>query len=233
MEIKFKTVESRLGTMRENSRCTGRIMHNAVLGPDNMAAEIAQQYGLDEPRAAYMAKVMASYIVHSLGEGKKLDFGPFSLSLVLKGSITGVNGAFTDGKNSIGVNFTPGRELKDALAALHPVNVARDSAPRITSIIGERTKKDGEIALGENVYVAGANLQTATDAADEGVWICDRSGSRILAGRVLRSTATTLDCAFDAVPDFSPGRYKFELATRNAVSSASPAICSRFVDIVP
>ena len=233
MEIKFKTNESNLRVMSEKSRCAARIIHNAILGPQEIAADIARQNGLDVPKAGYMANVVATYIINALSEGKRLDFGLFSLSLTMKGSIMGANGTFDPEKNSLGVHFLPSREAKEMLATLHPVNATGMPSPHINSILDGRTKTEGTISLGVEVFIAGSNLLTATDSDDEGVWLCDKNdGRRILAGRVLQSSATTLNCIFDSSPAVSPGRYRFELATRSGNPSPTPSTSSRLITLV-
>lgn len=232
MAIKFKTVESNMPALSENARCTARILNNEIFGPGDMAREIAAQYGMDEQRAKYFIDVVSSYAIHALCEGKKLDFGPFSMGLTLKGTIAGANGAYDPEKNSLGVALTLGKEAKEKLAKIRPVNERTEGAPLMRHIMCAGGD-DGVVRIGDKLYISGLNLLTSTDRSDEGLWLCDaKSGKRLVRGRVLASTSTTLDGIFDADESLQPGRYRLELTNRNDDDSRpAPAKSFKLVQV--
>lgn len=232
MEIRFRTVESKLKSLVQNVKCTARVVHNDILNLDDMAAEIASRNGMDEHRAKYIAEILSSYMIDALCEGKRLDFGKFALSLSIKGCIDGSNGAFTPGVNSLKVRFELGKDAKRRFAAIRPVNDRVFPAPRITSVIDGIQKKEGAIALGTTVYLAGENLMTDSGRGDEAIWLCDKAGARLLKGRILKCTSSTLDCEFDSAPDIPAGKYRLLLVTRSGNHSlATPATCTRIVTL--
>lgn len=233
MEIKFKTIESNIPTLSENARCTARIVNNAILGPGDIANEIAVQYGIDVSKAKYMVDVVSSYAVQGLCDGKKLDFGPFSMALTLKGTVSGANGSFDPERNSLGAALTLGKEAKEKLAALRPVNVNGAGAPIIRRLMAEGGE-EGVVRLGFKVFISGLNLETSATNPDEGIWLCDaKTSQRLMKGRVLQSTSTTFDGIFDSTDALLPGKYRLELTSRGPnPSQPAPCKCFKSVQVV-
>lgn len=233
MAIKFRTVESNIPALSENARCTARIVNNAILDATEMAREIAAHYGMDEQRAKYFLDIVSSYAIDALSEGKKLDFGPFSMSLTLKGVIAGANGAFEPGENSLGVALTLSKDAKTKLAKIRPINERTEGAPCIRNITFAGGSEAGTIHWGEKLVVTGLNLLTPVESADEGLWLCDaKSGKRLVRGKVLTSTMTTLEGIFEGDAPVAPGKYRLELTTRSGNDSTSaPAKCFRVVKV--
>lgn len=233
MEIRFRTIESAIPKLSESARCTARIVNNAILRPDEIANEISAQYGIEGAKAKYLIDVVSSYTVRALSEGKKLDFGPYSVGLTLKGTVAGANGAFDPEKNSLSAVLTLGKEAKEALSRLRPVNERSGGSPVIRSIITEGGE-EGVVRFGFKVFISGLNLETSATNPDEGIWLCDaKDGRRLIKGRVLQSTSTTFDGIFDGPDGLPPDKYRLELTSRGGnPAQPTPSKCFRIVQVL-
>ena len=220
----------------DKRKCSCRITHNAVLEAAEIAADMAEEMRIDEVDAKYYLGMVATYITRALASGKKLNLGPFSLSLAMRGCVYGANGRFEKGRNALAVNISPGREMKRALEALEPVNALEDSAsasarqPRITSAIDSATREEGAVSAGARLLVAGENLQVDPDAPDETVFLEDDERGILAKGVVTKSSSITLDCIFEASPDVPEKRCWLAIYTRGGAEGenrARPAMVAR------
>ena len=226
--LKFVTLAtpSRMGGNGAKCRC--QVVHADVVAAEDIAADMAETMRLDIVDARHFASVVTQYVVRSLAKGKKLNFGPFSISLSIRGTVDGANGEFDEERNSVNVNIQAGRELKDALGELHPVNVTvGENAPRIVGVADTATKREDTVTPGATVFVSGSGLDTPVDGAseDEGLWL-EKDGERIARGRVTASTSTTLDCVFDAAEGVR-GDMMLALYTRGGDASQSGCAVAR------
>lgn len=231
-ELKFKTIKAKGRFSTDARSCLGRIVHNANLSLDGIAADFAKYAKLDENEARFQAARFISYLVKAIGEGKRLNLGAFSLFLSLKGCIDGANGKFNPKKNKVELNICVQQPLADALAQLEPVNVTlEDEKLVINSVMDSLIKEEGKIAPGATVYIAGHTFLIDASRDDEGVWLEDAAGSKLIRARVLNSTATTLDCAFDG--SAAPGAYRIAVYSRMGDADRdAPAVARRNVQLI-
>lgn len=228
-EISFKTLASPSAMGGGDGRCRCCMIHRDVLTPGDIARDMATRMRLDVVEARHCADIVASYIVRALSDGFRLNFGAFSLSLSIRGSVDGANGDFVPGVNSVCVNIQAGQELKEALGKMRPVNVttAQGESPRITSIIDTATRAENTVTPGAKILIAGINLLVDTAANDEGVWL-EAGGRKVVKGVVTAVGATTLDCMFG--DGLEPGEYRLAVYTRcGEPTRASPANARRKV----
>ena len=119
-EIKFKALPLRGVLSQEKETCLGRIIHNEKLDMARIVEDFANFARVDKFTAQMSVSQVASYIVKALGEGKRLDFGAFSLCLTMKGTVQGANGRFDPAKNSIEPKIYPGQQLATSLRGSIP-----------------------------------------------------------------------------------------------------------------
>lgn len=231
-KIKFKTVGANGRFSSGKGSCSGRIIHNGSLTIDNIAADFAKFAKIDVHDARFYATYFTDYIVKAVSDGKRLNLGPFSLYLSMKGRIDGANGKFDPERNSMELNIRAYDGLTAALAKLEPVNeTLDDETVHITSIMDGRRKENGVLTLGETMYAAGWKFLIDTSRDDEGVWLESESGEKILRARTIASTATTLDFAFDG--ETAPGEYRIAVYTRlGDPSRPAPAVTRRKVKLL-
>ena len=214
-EISFKTLALAEKIGGAVGRCRCNVIHSDVMSRDDIAREMASSMRLDVIEARHSIDVVCAYIVKALARGRKLNFGEFSLSLSIRGTVDGANGEFTPGENEVRVNILAGDELREELAKLRPVNAtAKDEGAviRITSVIDTATHRENSVTTGATTFVAGAGLLVDPHASDEGVWL-ESGTTKILRATISACTSTTLDCIFDAV--LEPGDYYIAVYSRN------------------
>lgn len=234
-EIKFKSVITHGRFSTEKGGCMGRIVHNGSLTMDGIAAEFAEYAKIGEPEARFYASMFTGYMMKAISEGKRLNLGAFSLYLSMKGRIDGANGSFDPNENSLELNIKVQEGLAKALAQLEPVNATlEDGKLRITSIMDSALKEEGTISLGAKVLVAGRTFLIDESRDDEGVWLENVSGKKLLKARVTASTATTLDAVFDGdVGKVKSGAYRIAVYTRMGdPKRRAPASTRRKVQVV-
>lgn len=234
--ISFKTLATTPGIGGAPGRCRCNVIHTDILSRSDMAQEMAATMRMDIVEARHCMDAVCAYIVRSLARGRKLNFGEFSLSLSIRGTVDGANGEFVAGENEVRVNIQPGAELRDALAKMHPENATarEDEKPRITSIVDAATGEENTVTTGSTTLVAGSGLLVggAGDgaAADEGVWL-EAGGVRVARGRITACGSTTLDCVFDAA--IEPGEYSLAIYVRGGSGGGggAPAKARRKVSV--
>lgn len=233
-EISFKTLSMSKDIGGSEGRCRCNVIHSDVMTRDDMAKEMAETMRMDEVEARHGIDAVCAYIVRALSRGRKLNFGEFSLSLSIRGTVDGANGEFVPGQNEVRVNIQAGCKLKDALAKMRPVNAtAREESarPRIASVIDAATREENTVTPGEKLFVSGAGLLVNPSANDEGVWL-EASGVKVLRGRIIACGATTLDCVFDAA--LEPGDYSMAVYSRGGDPwRPAPAKARRKVRVAP
>ena len=233
--IRFKTVAATGVAPAGEGRCRCNTIHSDVLDAEDIAADMAAKMRISEFDAQYYTSIVCNYIVKALGEGKKLNFREFSLSLSIRGTVVGANGKFVRGRNSVGVNIQAGRALRKALDEIDAVNATAEELPepRIANIHDMASNEDFAITPGGIVYVSGADIRTPAESPDEGVWIeKPETGERVARGVVTASTTTTLDCVFAETPP--PGDYAFALWTRPPAYKGrnAPAVARRRIRVL-
>ena len=219
--ISFKTLATTPGIGGAPGRCRCNVIHTDILSRSDMAQEMAATMRMDIVEARHCMDAVCAYIVRSLARGRKLNFGEFSLSLSIRGTVDGANGEFVAGENEVRVNIQPGAELRDALAKMHPE-------------VDAATGEENTVTTGSTTLVAGSGLLVggAGDdaAADEGVWL-EAGGVRVARGRITACGSTTLDCVFDAA--IEPGEYSLAIYVRGGSGGGggAPAKARRKVSV--
>ena len=220
-EISFRTLATAEGVGGAEGRCRCNVIHTDIMSSEDMAREMSETMRMDVVEARHCMDAVCSYIVRSLARGRKLNFGKFSLSLSIRGTVDGADGEFVPGENEVRVNIQAGAELREALGKMRPINATaqeeKREKPRITSVIDTATGAENTVTAGEKVLIAGSGLLMDTvpeTAPDEGVWL-EAGGVKVTKGRVLASGSTTLDCVFDGAAGLEPGEYQLAVYTRN------------------
>ena len=231
-EITFKTVgtPSKMGGGHGECRCN--LIHAAVLSPEMIAEDMARTLHMDAYDAERFLLAMTRYMERALAAGCKLNFGPFSVSLSIRGTVDGANGAYTPGRNSLRLNMQANGRLKRTLDELRPQNVTarKRDVSRIQSVVDTATGEENRITPGAKTLLAGNALALDAAAPDEGVWL-ETGGKKVLRGRVLQSTNATLDCIFEG--DLEPGEYTLSLYTRHGeIDAPMPEKATRKVEIL-
>lgn len=189
-EIKFVTSETREKNARGETRYQAQLRHNAVLGEKETKQAFAVYAGKHLSDAAYYVDALAEFIAKSVEEGLRLDFGGFSVGLKIRKGLKSANAPFDPDVNSVNVEMTPGRAIREAARTLRPVNVTDRTKWTIDSNCQQKPFEaydciatDGERTLS----AVGCYPQINVGAADEGIWLEDDEGVRLLAGEVVRS----------------------------------------------
>ena len=232
-EIKFVTRRNAARWGSRKGDCVASIEHNAKLDIDSMAADMAASGRIAENEARYYCGMVRDYVVQAISEGKRLDFGAFSLKLGIKGTFAGANAPFDPEKNAVTLSLGLGAEMRKALESLRPVNATAGDRPAIQDLRCASVNKAMVLRMGEKILVSGDNLLLDTRRDDEGVWLKDADGERRLARDTVTScTRTTLDCVFDGGEAIEPGQYRIIVATRSGdVSRSMPATAHRKVEV--
>lgn len=220
-EISFKTLASTEAIGGADGRCRCNVIHSDVMNRAEMAREMAETMRMDAVEARHCLDAVCAYIVRSLSRGRKLNFGEFSLSLSIRGTVDGANGEFVPGENEVRVNIQAGRALKEALAKMRPTNATTNEEaekPRITSVVDTATGEENTVTPSAKLLVAGLCLLLNPAAPDEGAWL-EAGGVKVLKARIIACGATTLDCTFDAA--LEPGEYQLVVYSRNGDDSRS------------
>ena len=91
-EISFRTLAmaERIGGAQGRCRCN--VIHTDIMSRSDMAGEMSQTMHMDVVDARHCIDAVCAYIVRSLAQGRKLNFGEFSLSLSIRGTVDGANG---------------------------------------------------------------------------------------------------------------------------------------------
>lgn len=236
MGLKFTTYRNPARMGRPRGICCGKLTHSRILDLDAMAEEIAASHCIKVEDARYYCNLIGNYATKALCEGKKLDFGDFSLSLTLRGSFPAANSAYDPERNSLALVATSSANMKRRLAKLRPQNEGSAEKPAIKSVICNDVApiKDKVIKLGCKVFLTGDNFIVDASRDDEGIWLADATAGTLLAkGEVLQSTRTTLDASFDANAGLAPGKYSLVLYTRTGDASApSPSRTSLRIELI-
>lgn len=234
--LKFTTYPNpaRVGSPR--GACCGKLVHSQIMGVEEMAEEIAKAHRIDVMDARYYCNLISAYAADALCEGKRLDFGDFSLSLTIKGTFKAANSNYDPEKNSLGVVATPSPRLRQRLAELRPENAGDIKRPVFKSILckGMKPLQEKTIRLGGNVMISGDNFLVDVLRDDEGIWLADvKTGARLAKGEVAQSTRTTMNCTFPADAGLAPGEYRLVLYTRSGeADAASPSSTSVRIKLV-
>jgi len=214
-EIKFKTTE-RKTKLTDGKVCyQGQLVHNHVLNVHETRQCFAEYMQLKEPQVNLYLDGLCSFMCEYLSKGYRLDFGGFSAELRMRGGFPAANAPFDPNRNTVGVDLLPGLRVKRAANVLKPVNVTFDEKERIYNILQlspfqayDVVARDGE----RLVEVTGTKMKVHAEADDEGIWIENDAGAKILRGDI-----QSCDCCsarFKLTEPVEPGLYWLAVCSR-------------------
>ena len=202
MNINYTLAELKNAHISETTAYTGHITHNRVLSIDDMANRYAERYHCSPQMARLTLDNLADYIRYEIGEGNRLNFDGFSVSLKMTGRFALGNEPYDKARNPIRVAMTPTKTLVDAATKLTPVNVTERVYPMIDSIAHETVNPvDGyeRIRLDGTLTTMNANnCKVNPTRQDEGVWLTALDGTVLLKAEVRVNTRATCDVVFPA-----------------------------------
>lgn len=238
--IEFTTVGRKSRLTGGVLRYQGLIKHNQALTQAETLKGYAAYCREPEHLARQHLEALGAYITSELERGNRLNFGWFGAGLRIGGGFNAANAPFTEGVNTLNVNLLPGSMLKKAVEALNPVNVTDETNWHICATVqiepfwtADRLAADGV----RKVEVTGMFPMVHASAADEGYWIENDAGAKVLVGTILTTECGRVDATLSgplAPGDYwsvVQGRYKDEPAlirTRRRVK-----VCSFNFPITP
>ena len=202
MNIRYTLAELKNAHISETTAYTGHITHNRVLTIDDMAERYAERYHCSPQMARLTLDNLSDYIRYEIGEGNRLNFEGFSVSLKMTGRFALGNEPYDKERNPIRIAMTPTKPLVDAAAKLTPVNVTERVYPMIDSIAHETVNPaDGyeRIRLDGTLTTMNANnCMVDPTRPDEGVWLTALDGTVLLKAEVRENSKVTCDVVFPA-----------------------------------
>ena len=207
-KIKFTTIGHKSRLTGDVPHYQGQIKHNQRLTQAETLKGYAAYCREPEHLARLHLEALGGYIASELERGNRLNFGWFGVELRIGGGFKAANAPFTKGVNTLNVNLMPGSRLKKAVEALEPVNVTDETNWHISTTVqvepyeaADRLAADGI----RKVEVTGIIPTVHAAAADEGYWIENDKGAKVLVGTILKSESGRLDATL-AGP-LAPGDY--------------------------
>lgn len=222
MEIKFKTSLCNFRKGEKPCYLAHVIMDDRVTW-DDVVARVAETVGVRESVVKFVADELVQVLKSNLAESNRVSIeGMCDAGLSIKGSFETADAAFDPSKNRVNINFTPKGAMRTIFNGAVLTNITEGNRCRITSVLDTVAKTEGVIQARDDedpvvVYAAGGTFLVDIEAEDEGVWLEDAEGTLAVRGTVTASTATTLNCEFDELPQ--PGEYKFVVATRGGLGA--------------
>ena len=212
-EIKFKTNEAK-SRFNEGKTCfQGKIIHNLTLDENDTMREFREYCRVGDAIPPMIVNMLGTFIAQELAKGNRLDFGPFSVSINLRGGFPAANAPFDPARNSLSVELTPSAALKKSLNGLKPVNTEPlkpriDHVLQIEPLCGTETRHDYNVVWSDGhrkLNINGMYVGVKDGVADEGLWIESESGEKLVKGAIY--SATTCTCDFTLDEHLDPGHY--------------------------
>ena len=221
-QIKFKTA---LCALKKGEKpCYRAIpLTEGVTTLDALTSGAARRIGMDEALMIYICELFLAQIEASLANGSRVEVeGVLNGGLSVQGVFDAANSPWERGKHRLAPYFNAKGAMKTVYSGAVGVNITEGNRCRITSVLDTVAKTEGVIQARDDedpvvVYAAGGTFLVDIEAEDEGVWLEDAEGTLAVRGTVTASTATTLICEFDELPE--PGEYKFVVATRGGLGA--------------
>lgn len=215
-KIKFTTTQSKSRLTEGTVRYQGQLQHNEVLDESLTRRRFAEHAHRSEPETNFYLDALGEFITHAIAEGWRLDFGPFSVGLKMRGGFPAANSPFDGAVNSVGVELMPSSALKAAAKELKPVNVSPEGKSRIytTLQIAPYEAYDAIAAEGtRELHTTGDWVWVHPGAEGEGVWIENDVGEKLLEATVVESNHCF--CHTTLSGSLAPGLYWFVIASRS------------------
>ena len=214
-EIEFNTVEAKNVFGGENKVYQGTIVHNNVMNCAETRRRFAECTRLGLPMANMYLDSLTEFIADGIAHGYRMDFGPFSVALKMRGGFPASNSAFDENENSIAVEFTPCKQIKTAVKSLKPKN-SRGGKSEIYSFVQSKPKLTGSNGRllystissdGERLIdISGSEIRQHAEVADERVEIVNEAGETVLrADEIIETAASYVRCIFRG--HIEPGKY--------------------------
>jgi len=190
-KIKFVTSETKEKNAKGLTCYQGQLRHNLVLNEKESKEWFADYCGEPSSRTTRYVDALGEFIAQCVRNGTRLDFGAFSVGLKLRGSFAGQNAPFDPAVHSVSVELTPGKDMKRAVNALNPINVT-DIGGRWHLTANRQTFPfeiyDTFAADGlRKIEASGIIPPIHPEATDEGIWVENDEGVRLLTGEVTHS----------------------------------------------
>ena len=153
--------------------------------------------------------------VEAIVNGKSLVDGVGQWLLNLSGSFEGEAPKFDPEKNKVGVTFTPGKTLLDALKDVtFNLNIAT-TGPVINQVTDVRTQSvNGQITPGKNIIISGANILVKGDDPSVGIFLTkdEADAQPVKVEYYTRSTNT--EQIVEVPEGLTDGQYFLSITTR-------------------
>ena len=188
-EIKFVTSEAHEKNAKGETCYQAQLRHNAVLNEKETKQAFAAHSGKRLSDVTYYVDSLSEFIAQAVTDGHRLDFGGFSVGLKIRKGFKSANAPFDPSVNSVSVEMTPGKAIREAAKTLRPVNVTDGTKWAIDTNFQsapfesyDRIAADGVRLLSATGYYP----QIHENAPDEGLWIEDDEGIRPLPCEIIR-----------------------------------------------
>jgi len=194
--IKFITTQSRTKLTAGKTCYQGQLQHNNVLGEKETKSLFADYCGEPESRTTRYVDALTEFIAQQVAAGYRIDFGGFAVGLKLRGGFKSMNAAFDPQTNAVSVEMIPGKDIRKAAQTLKPLNVTDSTKWRLTGVlqqtpfeVWDQIVPDGERTLTSTGYMPAVD----PSKPDEGIWVEDDDGTRVLTGEVVKSNFGSTD----------------------------------------
>lgn len=214
--LKYSTQPSKSKLLSGKPRYIGRVHHNQTLSREEIVKGLAEYMNVKEPMSAFYVEGLCGYMRQELARGNRLDFGDFSAEIIMEGGFPSANAPFDEAVNKLKVQMRAKKKLECCLESLAPENVSGAEQSRINSVLQRNggTGKYEEIATDGRREISsnGAEVKVHADVDDEGVWIENDEGEKLLRGEVFSTSAVT--CDFYLEGHLDPGVYWLVIYSR-------------------
>ena len=196
-KIKFTTTESKTRLTVGKTCYQGQLRHNDILSEEETKKLFAQHCGEQESRTTRYVDALSEFIAHCVENGYHVDFGSFAVGLRFRGGLKSANAPFDPKVNAITVEMTPGKKIRRAVESLKPVNVTEERNWYLGAV-----HQDTPYAIYDQIDPVGPRQVTLVGRMpvidptrpDEGFWIENDAGERLLDAEVVKSNVGHAIC---------------------------------------
>ena len=166
-------------------------------------------------RAVFMG--LAAYVAENADKGNiTLVDGVTSIRNVCRGPFDALTGPWVKGKNYLLVASVALDPFKSALSGVIPTNRTEGASPVINTVYDEVEMEYGQITVGNEFSVAGADLGPDSEKPDEYVSLETSKGELIAKATVSYSDLQNVKGVFEGV-EIEPGEYTLAVYTRSGM----------------
>ena len=199
-EIEFTTTRSRNSLTAGKTCYQGHLQHNAVLSEKETRKRFAECCNQEPFETNKYIDALGTFIAREIAHGNRLNFGAFGVGLHMSGGFRGANAPFDEKRNAISVCLIPGKEIKASVKALKPINVTEDTRWYLSGTLQRVPYQvyDELVAEGPRQFeVTGLIPPVHPSQPDEGVWLEDDAGEKIVGATVVSSTFAHTYCTLE------------------------------------